>query len=91
MSGRGRGEYGTTALCTGSARTVPLTLRGSDSHSAMRTCTVGFIGKCPEGLVEAMPIAGMGRIKVITVDYREAPGILLRHSVWLSIANDAVR
>src|SRR3984957_20680131 len=33
----------------------------------------GFIGKCPDGLVEAMPIAGTGRIKVITVDYREAP------------------
>ena len=33
----------------------------------------GFIGKCPDGLVDAMPIASMGRIKVITVDYREAP------------------
>jgi len=33
----------------------------------------GFIGKCPDGLVEAMPIAATGRIKVITVDYREAP------------------
>jgi acetyl esterase/lipase len=33
----------------------------------------GFLGKCPDGLVEAMPIAGTGRIKVITVDYREAP------------------
>lgn len=33
----------------------------------------GFIGKCPDGLVEALPIAGTGRIKVITVDYREAP------------------
>jgi epsilon-lactone hydrolase len=33
----------------------------------------GFIGKCPDGLVEAMPIAGTGRIKVVTVDYREAP------------------
>jgi acetyl esterase/lipase len=33
----------------------------------------GFIGKCPDGLVEAMPIAGTGHIKVITVDYREAP------------------
>jgi acetyl esterase/lipase len=33
----------------------------------------GFIGKCPDGLVEAMPIAALGRIKVITVDYREAP------------------
>jgi epsilon-lactone hydrolase len=33
----------------------------------------GFIGKCPDGLLEAMPIAGTGRIKVITVDYREAP------------------
>jgi acetyl esterase/lipase len=33
----------------------------------------GFIGKCPDGLVEAMPIAGTGKIKVITVDYREAP------------------
>ena len=33
----------------------------------------GFIGKCPDGLVEAMPIASTGRIKVITVDYREAP------------------
>lgn len=33
----------------------------------------GFIGKCPDGLVESMPIAGTGRIKVITVDYREAP------------------
>src|ERR1700730_11179780 len=30
MSGRGRGEYGTTALCTGSARTAPLTLRRLD-------------------------------------------------------------
>ncbi len=33
----------------------------------------GFLGKCPDGLVEAMPIAGIGRIKVVTVDYREAP------------------
>ena len=33
----------------------------------------GFIAKCPDGLVEAMPISGTGRIKVITVDYREAP------------------
>lgn len=33
----------------------------------------GFIGKCPDGLVEAMPIAGTGGIRVITVDYREAP------------------
>jgi len=33
----------------------------------------GFIGKCPDGLVDSMPIASMGRIKVITVDYREAP------------------
>jgi epsilon-lactone hydrolase len=33
----------------------------------------GFIGKCPDGLLEAMPVAGTGRIKVITVDYREAP------------------
>ena len=33
----------------------------------------GFLGKCPDGLVEAMPIAGTGRIRVITVDYREAP------------------
>jgi acetyl esterase/lipase len=28
----------------------------------------GFIGKCPDGLVEAMPIAGTGRIEVITID-----------------------
>lgn len=33
----------------------------------------GFIGKCPDGLVDSMPIASLGRIKVITVDYREAP------------------
>ena len=35
----------------------------------------GFIGKCPDGLVDSMPIASMGRIKVITVDYREAPEV----------------
>jgi acetyl esterase/lipase len=33
----------------------------------------GMIGKCPDGLVESIPIAGAGNFKVITIDYRLAP------------------
>ena len=33
----------------------------------------GWIGRCPDGLVESIPIAATGNIKVITIDYRMAP------------------
>lgn len=33
----------------------------------------GWIGKCPDGLVESIPISATGGFKVVTIDYRLAP------------------